>query len=130
MVEPERLQIAIWLRVACWISKTTRAQAHARSRAPTIPHSLKHAVTHARTRPHTHTHTHTYLSYLLLFHGNSCYVNSPQCYVICTSPLLQIRLFESIAKRYHSVFPRLVTASNSESWLHNFFCNQQYSFYI
>jgi hypothetical protein len=28
MVEPERPQMAVWQRVACWISKATRTQAH------------------------------------------------------------------------------------------------------
>jgi hypothetical protein len=46
MVEPERPQMAIWRRFACWISKTTRAQAYASVCAPT--------PTHARTREHTH----------------------------------------------------------------------------
>jgi hypothetical protein len=35
MVEPERPQLAIWRNVACWISKAMRAQAHARTFAPT-----------------------------------------------------------------------------------------------
>ena len=40
MVEPERRQMAIWRCGACWVSKVTRTQAHARVCAPT----------HARTR--------------------------------------------------------------------------------
>jgi hypothetical protein len=47
----------IWLmRVAWWISKATRAQAHASARAPT------HTPPHPPTLPphkYTHTHTHT-----------------------------------------------------------------------
>jgi hypothetical protein len=35
--------MTIWLLVACWISKATRAQAHARTRA----------TTHARAHAHT-----------------------------------------------------------------------------
>ena len=35
VVEPAGPQITVWRRVASWISKTTRAQAHARARAPT-----------------------------------------------------------------------------------------------
>ena len=50
MVEPERPQIAIWRRIASWISKATRAQEHAH--APT--HIHKHA-----TRKHAHAHTQT-----------------------------------------------------------------------
>jgi hypothetical protein len=45
LVEPERPQMAIQQRVACWISKATRAQAHASARSS--------------ARAHTHTHTHT-----------------------------------------------------------------------
>ena len=41
--KPERPQMTIWRNVACWISKTTRAQAHACARAPT------------HTRADTHT---------------------------------------------------------------------------
>ena len=52
MVEPERSQMTIWrLRVACRISKATRAQAHARARTPTF----------------THTHTHTQYVILVAF---------------------------------------------------------------
>jgi hypothetical protein len=47
-------EITTWrMRVACWISKTTRAQAHACARAPTPTHTLPR--THARSRTHTHT---------------------------------------------------------------------------
>ena len=41
--------MAIWRRVACWISKATRAQAQPTARAPT--HARTNA--HARTREHT-----------------------------------------------------------------------------
>ena len=40
--------MTIWRRVACWISKATLAQAHARSSAPT--HARMH--THAPTQKH------------------------------------------------------------------------------
>ena len=49
MVEPERPQMAIWRRVACWISKATRAQAHARSYTPP-----PHIHTQERTRTQKH----------------------------------------------------------------------------
>jgi hypothetical protein len=52
MVEPERMQIAIWRRVACWISKATRAQAQASVRAPTPTHIAP---------ANTHTHTQKYV---------------------------------------------------------------------
>ena len=49
MVEPQRPQ-ALWrLRVAYWISKTRRAQANARSRAPTPIRALAPAHIHRRT---------------------------------------------------------------------------------
>jgi hypothetical protein len=44
VVETERPQMAIWRRVACWISKVTRAQTRQRR---------------ASTRAHARTHTHT-----------------------------------------------------------------------
>ena len=50
MVEPERPQMAIWRRVACWIIKATRAQAHASARAPTPIHTLAQARMHAHTQ--------------------------------------------------------------------------------
>ena len=46
MVVPERSQMAIWRRVASWISKATQAQAHARAGTPT--------PTHAHARMHKH----------------------------------------------------------------------------
>ena len=47
MVESERLQIAIWRRVACWISKATHAEAHLRARAPTPTRAC--TCTHTKT---------------------------------------------------------------------------------
>jgi hypothetical protein len=46
MVEPERPQMAISRRVACWICKAIRAQAHASACVPTR--------THPPPPPHTH----------------------------------------------------------------------------
>ena len=54
MVEPDKSQKTAWRRVACWISKATFAQAHARAcdraraRAPTS------TPKHARARAQTH----------------------------------------------------------------------------
>ena len=48
MGEPVRLQMTIWLRISCYISKTTHAQAHARPCAPT--HSPPSTHTRARAR--------------------------------------------------------------------------------
>ena len=45
MVEPEKPYMTIWRRVACWISKATRVQAHARTSAPTPTHALTQART-------------------------------------------------------------------------------------
>jgi hypothetical protein len=44
VVEPEMPQVAIWRRVACWIGKATRAQAHARACAPTHARTLTHKI--------------------------------------------------------------------------------------
>ena len=46
--------MTIWWRVAWWISKATRAQAHARARALTRTHTQTrtHALTHAHERTH------------------------------------------------------------------------------
>jgi hypothetical protein len=65
VVEPERPQVAIWrMRVECWISKATRAQAHASARAPTLTHAG------------------------VLFLGSSGFGNAPQCCIIRTLPVL------------------------------------------
>ena len=74
VVEPERPQTIWRMRVACLVSKATRAQEHARASAttptPTHTHSRKHARmrkhaltdnfparSHARTHKYTHTET-------------------------------------------------------------------------
>ena len=75
MVETGRPQMTIWRRIACWISKTTRAQEYARDRALTP----------------THTHTHTYVTHY--FPTAQWFVNSPQCYVIRALPLTCILAF-------------------------------------
>ena len=41
-LKPEKPQMTIWWYVACWISKTTRAQTHARARVPTPTHARTH----------------------------------------------------------------------------------------
>ena len=65
MVEPDRQQTIWRMRVACWISKDTRVQAHARAHAPT--HTPAHV--NARARTHTHTHTQRNMWFLLFFHA-------------------------------------------------------------
>jgi hypothetical protein len=68
VVEPERPQLTIWRRVAYWISKATRPQAHSCVCAPTPTHTRTHTHTHTHTHLLTHirTHAHTdkYVSYL------------------------------------------------------------------
>ena len=49
LVKPETLQITIWRRVECWISKATRAQTRPRP-APTYIHTYTHAPTRAHTQ--------------------------------------------------------------------------------
>ena len=95
MVEPERSQMILRRRFACWISKATCAQADASARVPTSTDTQKHTPTptdthtHSPTRHHTHTHRNIY--YVLLFHRNSGYANVSQCYVIRVLPLLLTR---------------------------------------
>ena len=50
LAEPETRQTTIWRRVACWISKATRAQARANARARTHEHTRKHARTYKYAR--------------------------------------------------------------------------------
>ena len=56
LVEPERPQMAIWRRVAWWITKATRAQAHVRPCVPPShnrlrpPHAQKYVVLFALPR--------------------------------------------------------------------------------
>ena len=56
VVEPERLQMAMWGRDTCWISKAKRAQAHVQARVPK-PNTEKHA----RTRIYPRTHIQKYV---------------------------------------------------------------------
>jgi hypothetical protein len=49
LVEPERPQTEILHRVAWWISKATRVQAHASAPAPTPSHLYTHSSGRART---------------------------------------------------------------------------------
>jgi hypothetical protein len=51
VVEPERPQMEIWRRVACWISKPTRAKAHAHALNPHA-RTRAHSLCLARTRTH------------------------------------------------------------------------------
>ena len=61
VVEPDRTQMAIWRRVACWISKVTRAQAQARAHEPPPTQTCIRARTRARTHARTHAHKHRHM---------------------------------------------------------------------
>ena len=79
VVDPEGTQTIWRVRLAYSISKPIRAQAHARACAPTPIQ---------QTHPHTHTHKYVIL---IAFHGNSSFVNAPQCYITRTFSLLSNR---------------------------------------
>jgi dynactin complex subunit len=59
LVEPETRQTTIWRRVACWISKATRAQARANAHA--------HTHTHVNTCAHINMQDIAFLLQQLLF---------------------------------------------------------------
>jgi hypothetical protein len=95
VVEPERPRMTIWRRVACWISKATRAQAH--DRAPPT-HTRMYPPSPPRGRrpppppPPTHTQKYffptattvswTRLNVTLYVHCLSClyYVHQQTCF--------------------------------------------------
>jgi hypothetical protein len=82
VVEPKGPQMAIWRRVACWISKATRAQAYTSDHAPT--HTHMHRSTNAQAR----TLTNPEICETLLFQGNNGFVNAPKRYVTRTLAVL------------------------------------------
>ena len=59
MVEPESTRATWRLRLAYWMIKATRAQAHscARASTPAYPPTLPSTPLHTRTHARTHTHT-------------------------------------------------------------------------
>ena len=57
---------------------------HARKHSPASMHTYPHA------RARTHTHTHTDIRNILLFHGNSVFIDTPQYYVLRSLPPLLI----------------------------------------
>ena len=77
------------LHVAYRISKLTRAQAYAHAFTPTHTRARarRHALTHARASPHTQ-------KYLILIacNGYSAFVDTPQCNVTRTLPLVSLEL--------------------------------------
>jgi hypothetical protein len=84
-MDPDKLQLAIWRRFAFWISKATRAQAHASARVHT--HTYSRARTHTRSLMRARSHKYV-ISYLLLLDSNNGFVKAPLCYVILTLPVL------------------------------------------
>ena len=73
VVELERSQMTISRRVACWISKNSRAQAHARATTPTAStHAQVRTKPRARDRARTHTHTKKYVI-LISFTRTKCF---------------------------------------------------------
>ena len=67
MVEPKRLQMAIWGALHAGLV-TLLARMH-------TPASV-----------HRHPHTQKYVGHFFIFHGDNGFVNAAQCYIICTSP--------------------------------------------
>jgi hypothetical protein len=61
IVDTKTLQMIIWQRVACWISKATRTQVNASSREPI------HTQTYASTRTHMRAHICTLKYEILAF---------------------------------------------------------------
>ena len=89
MVEPERLQMTIRRRVACRISKATRAEAHARAGVHTHTHALTHKRLPANVQK-TNTHTHTHIPICNTYCSSTATVVSWTClnvtlYVHCLS---------------------------------------------
>jgi len=74
--------MAIWcMHMACWIPKATHAQTHIHSR----------------------THTLRVCDNLLFFHCKNGCKNAPQCYIICTLPvLLHEIIFQLICTLIHT----------------------------
>jgi hypothetical protein len=93
-VELERPQVTLWhMRVACWISKTTCAQAH----APAYPHPHRHTHPSICASVHTHqqscTHTHSPISHSYCFSTATIFSWTPRSvtlyvhYLSCYDPL-------------------------------------------
>ena len=82
VVEPQATNgDTIWhIRVACWISKATRAYAHAHVHAPGHPHARYHA------------HTQKYII-LIVFPWQQWLANAPHCYIIRTLAVLCLTWF-------------------------------------
>jgi hypothetical protein len=98
-----RPQMAIWrMRIACWITKATRARTRAHTRART----RTRAHTHARARAHTHTLSLSLSLFAVLIalplqqrlHERAPQCNVMLCYVmLCytysTLPVLPVAMF-------------------------------------
>ena len=92
VVEPGRLQTIWRMRVAYWINKATRAQAHARASAPTPTHTQTHALTRPPTHTHTHTHTHKATCNTYCF-STEQRLRERAYYVICTLSVLLLMVW-------------------------------------
>jgi hypothetical protein len=77
--------MTIWRRVACWISKATRVQAHSRARAPTHIYIRMHMRTHAPTRAHIYTQPYVILT---VFPQQHWFRERASCHVIRTLTVL------------------------------------------
>ena len=53
--------MTIWRRLAYWISKATRAQAHAHACAPTATNTYTSTHAYEGTNPRAHTRTNKYV---------------------------------------------------------------------
>jgi hypothetical protein len=107
MVQPEGPQ-PIWrIRVACWISKATRAKARA------------HTSTYTRARARTRTHTHTEHIILDAFPRQKFFANAPQCYVLCTMAALLRRLHTPVIDRPQYTFDHWLASPDISSLLWN-----------
>ena len=108
MVEPERPQMTIWGRIACLISKATRAQAHARACAPT--RTLAHPLTRGQARARTRTHIHIYTPEMC---NTQCFSTakmvSSWCYVICTLLLFWWRNLPHVGSQVQTLSVKNVT---------------------
>ena len=81
MVEPERPQMTIWRRVACWSSKATCGQIHARACVPTHTQTHAHVLIHTRARTYREIcNIYCFSTATILFEGALLLLNK---YIAC-----------------------------------------------
>ena len=100
--------------LACWISTAKRVQAHASVLAPTPTHTHTHALAHIHRMCKT-----------FIFHGNNCYANAPQWYVIRTLPVLCILLTSARA----SCMSRPFHTTNKGLWKSTYYEDPHYAIF-